>query len=327
MLRAWRTAGIAALVTGVAVAAQLAGVGPAQASAAPTITIAATTKFKPVTGDYLVIDHLSAYDSAKLHGTITHAVVGEVAALYAQQFPFKEPAVRIGSLRLRAAKTAYSFTVTPVLATHYAVRVFATGSATAVPLAVSRTQGLYVTTDQSTNAPQKCSRPVCHEVFHIDTYVPDSALSVEMGKHLDAYFGISLGSAGIPAKPKWLYLNAGHAQGHQVAPDLGGRVRGHRCLSRLPSATAVTASSRTSAPGTPNPRTASACPATTTAAPAGFRRTWTTWASEGGRRGRPAAGRRRRRRCSGLGRPGRRHRARGRARRRTRRRSYRRPTR
>lgn len=212
MLRAWRTAGIAALVTGVAVAAQLAGVGPAQASAAPTITIAATTKFKPVTGDYLVIDHLSAYDSAKLHGTITHAVVGEVAALYAQQFPFKEPAVRIGSLRLRAAKTAYSFTVTPVLATHYAVRVFATGSATAVPLAVSRTQGLYVTTDQSTNAPQKCSRPVCHEVFHIDTYVPDSALSVEMGKHLDAYFGISLGSAGIPAKPKWLYLNAGHAK-------------------------------------------------------------------------------------------------------------------
>jgi hypothetical protein len=210
MLRAWRTAGIAALVTGVAVAAQLAGVGPAHASAAPTITIGATTKFKPVTGDYLVIDHLSAYDSAKLHGTITGAAVGEVAALYAQPFPFKKLAVRVSSITLRAAKTAYSFTVTPTLATHYAVRLFASGTATA-PVARSATRGLYVTTDQSTNAPQKCSRPVCPEVFHIDTYVPDSALSLEMSKHLDGYFGISLGSSGVPAKPRWLYLNAGHA--------------------------------------------------------------------------------------------------------------------
>src|SRR5277367_886890 len=110
MLRAWRTAGIAAVVTGVAVAAQLAGVGPAHASAAPMITIAATTKFKPVTGDYLVIDHLSAYDSGKLHGTITNAAIGEVAALYAQPFPFKKPAVRVSSITVRAAKTAYSFT-------------------------------------------------------------------------------------------------------------------------------------------------------------------------------------------------------------------------
>jgi hypothetical protein len=211
MLRAWRKAGIAALVTGVAVAAQLAGVGPAHASATPTITIAATTKFKPVTGDYLVIDHLSAYDSAKLHGTITDATIGEVAALYAQPFPFTKPAVRVSSITLRAAKTAYSFTVTPTLATHYAIWLFAGSTATAT-VARSATQGLYVTTDQSTNAPQKCSRPVCHEVFRIDTYVPDSALSLEMGKHLDAYFGINLGSSGIPAKPKWLYLDAAHAK-------------------------------------------------------------------------------------------------------------------
>jgi hypothetical protein len=211
MLKAWRRCTIAALVTAAAVAAQLAGVGPAHASAAPTITIAATTKFKPVTGDSFVIYHIKTYNSATLHGTVANATTGEVAALYAQSFPYSKPAARIASITLKAAKTAYSFTVTPSVATHYAVRLFASADA-AAPVASSPMQSIYVTSDQNTSAPQKCGRPVCHETFHIDTYVPDSALGFEMSKHVYPYFGINLGSSSIPPEPKWLYLNAGDAK-------------------------------------------------------------------------------------------------------------------
>jgi hypothetical protein len=211
MPRAWPKATIAALVTGAAIVAQLAGVGPADASAAPSITVAATTNLKTVTGDSFVVYHVAALDGAKLHGTVANATVGEVAALYAQQFPFKKPAVRVASITLKAATTAYSFTVTPSLATHYNVRLFATAAATS-PVVTSRVQSLYVATDQSTGALQKCGRPVCHESITIDTYVPASALGTEMGKHDYPYFGINLGSSSVPPAPKWLLLNAADAK-------------------------------------------------------------------------------------------------------------------
>ena len=211
MLRAWPKATIAALVTGAAIVAQLAGVGPADASAAPTVTIAATTSLKTVTGDSFVVYHATALDSAKLHGTVANATVGEVAALYAQQFPFNKPAVRVASITLKAATTAYSFTVTPSLATHYNVRLFATATATS-PVTTSPVQDLYVATDQSTGALQKCGRPKCVETIQVDTYVPASALSTEMGKRVYPYFGINLGSSSIPAAPKWLLLNAADAK-------------------------------------------------------------------------------------------------------------------
>lgn len=212
MLRAWRRCAIAALVTGAAVAAQLTGVTAAHASATPTptITIAATTKLKPVTGDQFVIFHLVDYNIAKLHGTIANATAGEVAELYAQPFPFTKPPVRIRFLRLKAATTAYSFTVTPTLVTHYAMRLFANGTSTAL-LATSRMQPLYVTSEQQiTNQPQQCARPVCHEKFRVNTYVPWQALAFEMGKHMNPYFGLTLGTSKVPPEPKWLYLNAAH---------------------------------------------------------------------------------------------------------------------
>jgi hypothetical protein len=211
MLKAWRRAGLAALVTGAAVAAQLAGVGSAHASAAPTISITATTKFKPVTGDTFVVYHISTYNSGQLHGTISNGASGEVAALYAQSFPFKKPAVRLASITLKAATTAYSFTVTPSLATKYNVRLFATATA-ASPVVTSPVPILYVATDQAPSAPQKCARPVCHETFQIDTYVPASALSVEMRKYAYPYFGINLGSTSVPPAPAWLYRNAANGK-------------------------------------------------------------------------------------------------------------------
>jgi hypothetical protein len=211
MLRGWRRATVAAVVTGAAIAGQLAGVGTAHASAAPTISIAATTKLKPVSGDSLVVYHLSGYNTAKLHGTIANATTGEVAALYAQPFPYKKPATRVASITLTAAKTAYSFTVTPSVVTHYAVRLFATATTTAA-IASSPMKTLFVTSEQQISAGQKCSRPVCHETFQVHTYVPDSALGVEMSKHPYAYFGVNLGSSAIPPEPKWFILNGSHAK-------------------------------------------------------------------------------------------------------------------
>lgn len=208
MLRAWRGAVVAAVVAGTAMAAQLAVIAPAKA-AAPTITIAATSEIKPVTGDVFVVYHVSAASSAKVHGTITGGAAGEVAALYAQPFPYKKAGARVASITLKTAKTAYSFTVKPTLATHYAVKLFASGTATA-PVASSAARAVYVVNLQTTSAPQKCSRPVCHETFHVDTFVPPSALKVEMAKHLYPYFGLSLSAKTIPKPPKWLYLNGGH---------------------------------------------------------------------------------------------------------------------
>jgi hypothetical protein len=208
MLRAWRRTAVCAVVTGAAIAAQLAVMAPAQA-ATPTISIAATSRLKPVTGDVLVVYHAGAYGNATLHGTISGGAAGEVAVLYAQQFPYKSPAVRVGSVTLKAAKKVYAFTVTPILATHYAVKLFASGTATA-PIATSAARALYVADEQTSNPPQKCGRPVCHETYHIDTFVPPSALGTEMAKRGYFYFGLSLGTSRIPAPPKWLYLYGGH---------------------------------------------------------------------------------------------------------------------
>ena len=209
MRRAWRRAAVVALAGAAAVTAQLAATSVAQA-AAPAVTIAATAKLKPVTGDVFVVYRAGAYSTAKIHGTITGAAAGEVARLYAQPFPYKKPAVPAGAVTVKAATTPYSFTVTPALATHYAVRLFASSTSTA-PLAVSRVQSVYLTNAQTYSSFQSCKRPVCHETFRVYTYVPSSALSFEMSKHVYPYFGLSLSRSGTPAPPKWLVLDGGHA--------------------------------------------------------------------------------------------------------------------
>ena len=213
MLRAWRRVTLVAALTGsAAIAAQLAGVVPAQA-ATPTITVAATSINPVVTGDVFVYFLGGKYGSARIFGTITGAATGEVATLYAQRFPYTTAAKPVGSTTLSAtgATTAYSFTVTPTLATRYQVKVFASKSAT-TPSATSSMQSVYVMANGWTTGGKTCSRPVCHETFRIYTVVPSSALGVEMSKPNYPYFGINLTTAaGLPSPPRWLYLNAGQA--------------------------------------------------------------------------------------------------------------------
>jgi hypothetical protein len=207
MFTAWRRAAVVALIGGVAIATQLAAVVPAQA-AAPTITIAAASKNKPVTGDVYVVYVGGSYSSATIHGTMTGAAAGEVATLYAQRFPYTKAPAPVHSVTLSGAGTrTYSFTVTPTLATRYKVKL----SAKSTLLATSPTKTVYVLENGYVTGGARCGRPVCKETFHLYTVLPGSALSVEMRKHLYPYFGLNLAPVDEPPPPTWLYLNGGHA--------------------------------------------------------------------------------------------------------------------
>src|SRR5215831_17871355 len=117
MFRNWRRAAVVAVIGGAVIATPLAAVAPAQA-AAPTITIAAASKIKPVTGDVYVVYLGGSHSSVTIHGTITGAAAGEVATLYVQRFPYTKAPAPLRSVTLSGAGTrTYSFTMTPTLAT------------------------------------------------------------------------------------------------------------------------------------------------------------------------------------------------------------------
>ncbi len=216
MLKAWRRAAVAALAGAAAIAAQFAVIAPAQA-AAPTITINATTKLTAVaraTGDALVVYHAGPAASATIHGRITGVTKGEIATVYAQQFPFIKPAIKGASVTIKVnGKTTYSFPVTPTLATRYKVRVFASSTAKTA-LTVSAAQYVYVAPLGSPTPPTKSCGSVapvtCHVGFSLFEFVPNSALAVEIHKHVYPYFGLSLSPTGTPPPPKSLVLNAGN---------------------------------------------------------------------------------------------------------------------
>lgn len=190
---------------------------PTIASAAPTpkISIAAKSKLTGVTkatGDVLVVFSDGQFSKATISGSIANGTAGEIAKLYAQQFPFKKLAVPVGApIRLsRTGTSSYSFSVTPTFATHYKVRLFASNGTTF--LTTSPTVSVY---DASLGlgfvGVKRCHRPVCHETLHFNTVVPPSALHSEMTKKWYFYFGINLSRTGAPRAPKTLRLGAGSA--------------------------------------------------------------------------------------------------------------------
>jgi hypothetical protein len=85
-----------------------------------------------------------------------------------------------GSVRLKSSTPVYSFTVTPDLATHYAVKLFASGTARAAT-ATSKVQNVYVIPNGNVTGGKSCQndRPVCRETYHLYTVLPPSALSTE----------------------------------------------------------------------------------------------------------------------------------------------------
>jgi Protein kinase domain len=209
----------AVLVAGAVVAVVLATSKPPAVhhppSPAPAVvaTISATSALAPVTGDVYVVYLGGTNSGATISGSVKDTASSEVAKLYALQFPFQGAPTLAGSVPLQpaAGSASYSFQVTPSLATHYKVEVFASATATS-PLATSATTTVYVTPGATNTGTPTCGRPTCNESITIHVFVPASALSSEMAKQWYAYFANNLAPAHEPAAPSLMNLGAGNGQ-------------------------------------------------------------------------------------------------------------------
>jgi hypothetical protein len=206
-----RMAAVAVTLSGL-VAATAATAGPAAAqtasNASVAVSISVSSSLPVITHDVLVqFKGRKGTSAATVSGTVSGATAGEVAALYAQPFPFKSNAAPVPGKRLSlngSSAQSYSFTVHPTLATRYTVHVLP-GSSTASATAVSRVRIVYVVTNQDLTGAKKCGRPVCHETLRVTTRLPESAYKTEAGKKWYFYFGLRFSATGIPA-PKVLFL-------------------------------------------------------------------------------------------------------------------------
>ena len=79
-----------------------------------------------VSGDVYVVYLGGKQANAEVYGEISKAANGEVAELYAQQFPYQQRTTQAGSVILHPAggTARYEFQVTPTLATRYRVELF-----------------------------------------------------------------------------------------------------------------------------------------------------------------------------------------------------------
>lgn len=203
--------GLAGIVTAV-ILANSSGQGSASSPRPrPAIfPIAASSRFRPVTGDVFVVYQGGKDATAQLRGHINGVQSGEVAQLYAQQYPYRHPAVPVSSVILHPAGTraSYAFRVTPSLATRYQVGLLRSSTA-ATPLAISPVTTIYVALAGTSGDAQKCSRPVCQQRFHVRLRVPARAMNTEISKQWYPYFGLNLAPSKAPAAPKRYRLGAG----------------------------------------------------------------------------------------------------------------------
>jgi Protein kinase domain len=189
-----------------------AGSGSAPGAAgvpAPAVLTSVSSAYAPDDGNVFVMYQDGADSSAQVSGQVTNAASGEVARLYAQQFPFTSPPALVNSAVLDPSGTsaAYTFTVTPTLATRYTVEVFR-DSAAAAPLATSAASTVYVVINQPGNNTWKCSGTQCQSDETVTVIVPPSALSAQMSEKIYTYFAINYGTGTVP-EPETLQLGAG----------------------------------------------------------------------------------------------------------------------
>jgi serine/threonine-protein kinase len=185
-----------------------------QAPLAAAIPATLTSNSKPVDGDtYVKYDPGGANTdpaaaTAKLGGEITHATIGEVVRLYAQQFPFTNAPAPVESIALNpvGGTATYSFTVTPALATRYQVTLLRSATAT-TPVASSASRTVYVTSSSQLpfygnyHGTLCLSRPACRAAANFIIYFPSSALQTEMSKRKYLYLAFSLTPSGTVPPP------------------------------------------------------------------------------------------------------------------------------
>jgi hypothetical protein len=215
--RRWRLVAVAAVI--LAAAGLAAGLllprGPARTTAVP---ISVKSAHPAVSGDVYVTYLGGARANAEVYGTIKNAANGEIATLYAQQFPYKSAPAQVSSVILDPAGNAasYAFQVTPTLATRYRVELFQNSTAS-TPLGTSGIATIYVAAHVTHENTQECSPPVCSQSLLLTYLVPPSALRTEMSARPYVYFNINLAPTTVePAVPRWLLQGAGH--GHVTVP-------------------------------------------------------------------------------------------------------------
>jgi hypothetical protein len=212
--RVWQLAAIVAAACGLAAVGTVPAL--AQPAQTPTVTISAQSAFRPITHDVFVVykdthkgTHLR-YDQVAISGSVSQSTAGQVAALFAQPFPYKAtPKMVAGqSVTLPTSTTpvSYKFKATPTIATKYTVEVLPSSTTSSPVVATSPTTPVYVVTFQTARL-SKCGRPVCHETLTVYTHLPNSAYRSESTKKSYFYFGLRLSKTGKPSFPRWLYLD------------------------------------------------------------------------------------------------------------------------
>ena len=185
--------------------------------AAVVVPITVKSANPPLTSDVYVqygdTDRNGRFAHAEVSGELGKAASGEVAALYAQQFPYKSAPVKIGSVVVRPAggTAGYAFQVTPTLATRYRVELFRSRTSPA-PFAVSGTATVYVVLDALLSDVPDCTPPVCSGSMSATYLVPPSALRAEMSKTPYVYFAFNVSKKARPPVPQRVTLGAGNAR-------------------------------------------------------------------------------------------------------------------
>ncbi|HEX3513530.1 MAG TPA: serine/threonine-protein kinase [Trebonia sp.] len=212
-LRMRRLIVVAACVTAAAgLAAGLLLVPGSPAPPVATLPISVKSAFPAVTGDVYVVYQSGKNADAAVSGEVGQAADGEVATLYAQQFPYRNAPTVVSSVILHptAGGARYAFQVTPTLATRYRVELFRS-IASSAPIAMSGVKTIYVSVGQGVSNTQDCGGPVCDESAQVTYEAPSSALKTEMSKTPYVYFGLNPSKAHRqPPPPKLLALGAGH---------------------------------------------------------------------------------------------------------------------
>jgi eukaryotic-like serine/threonine-protein kinase len=184
----------------------------AQDAPAAAVAASVSSAYAPLDG-YVYVAYQNGTDSnAAVSGQVANAVSGEVARLYAQQFPFTRAPAPVGSAALDPSGTTaqYSFQVTPTLATRYTVEVFRDSTAT-VPLTTSGASTVYVVQTKGNDSTIHCSGSQCQLTDTATVLVPASALSTQMAARDYPYFGISYAASGTAPAPATLQLGGGDA--------------------------------------------------------------------------------------------------------------------
>jgi hypothetical protein len=174
-----------------------------------TVPIAAASGSAPVTGNTFVYYNSGKQSAATVRGTIKGAAPGEVVRLYARQFPYTGAPTLAGTSTLNPAggTAAYSFQVTPTLATRYQAELFTSASET-TPIGQSDATTVYVVLGEPyLHVDCPTGQPVCSIRVAETFYAPASVLPQEMSKHWYIYAGANnQPGSSLPPDPASLQL-------------------------------------------------------------------------------------------------------------------------